>query len=265
MVTGDSGQTLPSALVHPTVANTKQGYRIYRMADALQAAAPIFMRLDFGSAAGANTPGIWVTIGTGSNGSGTITNLLWNGGASTTPNVFSGASVTQANNSYGSADTSRFALGMFCNAATAITLLFTLERTKDSSGNASADGLLLCYTSIAGQMGNTRYLNCALGPQPSVETALSYILTQTNPSQMFAPENAVGVAVVTHYKGASQQPGMNLVIVNSGDVTAEGQFAMTIYGAVRTYQQLNAQLIPRKVLVGSSLNDSNARCCMRYD
>src|SRR4051812_37579075 len=63
---GDSGQMTIASATHPSVANTKVGYRIYRMADSLQGSAPVFIRLDYGSSASANTPGIWITVGQGS-------------------------------------------------------------------------------------------------------------------------------------------------------------------------------------------------------
>jgi hypothetical protein len=57
-------------------------YAVYRMADALQATAPIFMRITYGSGnfgTGTPVPAFWVTLGTGSNGAGVITGIFYNG------------------------------------------------------------------------------------------------------------------------------------------------------------------------------------------
>lgn len=53
--------------------NTAAGYEIWRFNDSLQGTAPIFIKIEYGTASSANSPGTWITVGTGSNGSGTIT------------------------------------------------------------------------------------------------------------------------------------------------------------------------------------------------
>ena len=158
VVTADTGQTLPSALVAPTSANQKRGYRIYRMSDALQATSPVFMRFDFGSAGAVALPGIWFTIGTGSDGSGNITGIVFNGGANVSPNTGcnSGGSggASLVTNSYGSAASNRVSWGMFVNGGSAIWIwVFALERTKDSTGSDTGLGLLLVYNDPATQGG----------------------------------------------------------------------------------------------------------------
>jgi hypothetical protein len=266
VVTSDTGQTAPASLAHPTTGNTKQGYRIYRMNDSLQSTYPVFMRIDFGSYTGVNTPAFWVTIGTGSSGTGTITGILWNGGALTNAPVAGGNSVS-ANNSYGSAATGRASMGLFVTASGTFGMMFTIERTKSSAGADTGDGLLLVYSDAAvsaGNMNTSRYIIYAVGGQPTAEAGLSYILTRMNPTETFTPGD-VGVGVIIHFKGVAQQPGMNVVITNSNDVAAEGSFSISIYGASRIYQNLNAGPKPYKALAGAGTLDNNARVNIRYD
>jgi hypothetical protein len=261
VVTADTGQTLPSALAIPA-GNVKAGYRIYRMADALQATSPVFMRIDFGASANSVVPGFWVTIGTGSNGSGTITGILFNGGVVGTPTVANSGNSVTALNSYGSASTGRATMAIGVGTNNATSLIFCIERTKDSLGADTGDGLLLLYNSVTSAINSSRYIIMAGGTQPALESP-SYILTASNPSQTFAPGD-IGVGVVIHMKGIAQQPGANMMIVNSADVAAEGSFSLTLYGATRTYQHCNA-IPPYKALAGSGGIDTNARCCIRYD
>jgi hypothetical protein len=72
--TADTGQmAVPCVTNAPTAASQQVGYYVFRFNDTLQATSPIFFRLDFGSTpAGALYPAIWITVGSGSNGSGTI-------------------------------------------------------------------------------------------------------------------------------------------------------------------------------------------------
>jgi hypothetical protein len=271
VVTTDTGQTLPSALVGLTTANTKAGYRIYRMNDPLQATYPVFMRIDYGGGTNVgNSPGIWVTIGTGSNGAGTITGILWNGGSVAAPSVLSGGnSTTQLTNSYGSAGSSRAMIALFIQAASqAYPLVFTIGRTKNSQGQDTGDGLLLVYTGSGGSpnyLDTSRYIVYAGGVQPLAERGLSYILTYQSPTQTFAPGD-IGVGIVIHFKGIAQQPGTQILITNSNDVSAEGVIKMILYNATRTYVQLSG-LSPYKALSGASASapDNNARILARFD
>lgn len=262
VLTSDTGQTAPASLVHPTVANTKQGYRIYRMNDSLQSTYPVFMRVDFGGSANPAVMGFWTTIGTGSNGSGTITGALFTPAAS--PNVCNTSNSSTANqNAYGSASTNRATIAVgIAPSGNLCQNLFAIERSKDSTGTDTGDGLLLCYNS-GGLLNTSRYLNYAGGAQPTAE-ALSYVLTARNPSETFAPGD-IGVGILIPIRGIAQQPGMNIMIVNSSDVGAQGSFSMTLYGATRTYQHLDALLTPFKATAGSSVSDTGARVCMRYD
>lgn len=278
VVTSDTGQTLPASLPACTGVSQKKGYRIYRMNDSLQSVSPVFMRLDFGSgsyAGAGQNPGIWPTIGTGSDGTGNITGKLWDGGSITNPPVCSTISASQAaiaTNSYGSAGTNRFSIGLFIQTTNTLPMVFTMERTKDASGVDTSDGLLLVYTdpSLSGGGGTTnalsfsRYIQYPVGPQPAAEWGLSYALTTQNPTQTFG--GTIGAGIIIHFKGIAQQPGTNVVIVNAADMSAEGSMSLIIYGATRTYQHMNV-VIPMKALISNITvpPDPNARVCIRYD
>lgn len=271
VVTSDTGQTAPASLSTPGGLNTKAGYRIYRMADTLQATSPVFMRLDYGSSPGAaTTPAIWVTIGTGSSGTGTITGIVFNGGAVANGTVFcSSGNTSLANNCYGSASTSRFNIAMFIQQTSATyEFVFTLERTKDSSGADTGDGLLMIWSDSvtgAGLLQASKYMILAGGTQPTTEAGLNYVLSVQNPTEAFAPGD-VALGVVICIRGTAQQPGTNMMISASGDVSTLGSFSITLYGATRTYQNLGTLMIPQKVLTGVTYTaDANGRCNMRYD
>lgn len=70
--TADTGQINWTTVTRPGV-NTAAGYEIWRFNDTLQGTAPIFLKIEYGTGSGASTPQAWLTVGTGSNGSGTIT------------------------------------------------------------------------------------------------------------------------------------------------------------------------------------------------
>jgi hypothetical protein len=262
VVTADTGQTLPSALVAPTAINQKMGYRIYRMNDALQATFPVFMRVDFAASNNAaNAFGLFLTFGTGSNGSGTITGV-----AVANQQMAQCQTLSATFYCYGSAGPNRLTIGVPCLSGLTYSFFLSIERSKDSVGNDSGDGLILIY-GPAGSGTNynaiscSRYIVMAGGTQPLEEKALAYVLTTSNPTQVVAPGD-VGLGIVIPIKGVAQQPGSNVMIVNSADVSIDGLINAVIYGATRAYQHMNL-LIPCRRIVGTT--DSNARILMRYD
>jgi len=78
--TADTGQVAfgspVPAITLPGIGSPQGGgYQVWRFNDTLQSTYPIFMRFDFGTHDTYSAcPGIYITVGTGSDGSGTITN-----------------------------------------------------------------------------------------------------------------------------------------------------------------------------------------------
>src|SRR3954462_11008588 len=65
--TADTGQINWSTVTIPG-ANTAAGYEIWRFAD-----STLYLKFEYGTAPSTVQPQMWITVGTGSNGSGTIT------------------------------------------------------------------------------------------------------------------------------------------------------------------------------------------------
>lgn len=70
-VASDTGQIVPTSVTRPSTG-TFSGYRIYRAKDALAATKPLYVKLEFGVGATTARPSLRRTMGTGSNGSGTL-------------------------------------------------------------------------------------------------------------------------------------------------------------------------------------------------
>jgi hypothetical protein len=71
-VAPDTGQLDLATMVRPAI-NVFGGYRMYRAKDPLQASKPLYMKLSFGLAGALDRPKLERSLGTGSNGSGTLT------------------------------------------------------------------------------------------------------------------------------------------------------------------------------------------------
>lgn len=170
--TSDTGQVNLATVAAPVAANASAGYVIGRFNDTLQSTSPIFFKLEFGSGSAAANPQMYLTVGSGSNGSGTITN--GGGGAVTTRvSVLGGQGAISAITSY----TSRYVylatsgigyLGCVFKiggtAANAAMGAFSIKRTNDSSGNATSNGVAV-MTSVngatsPGSSSSNGYLQC---------------------------------------------------------------------------------------------------------
>lgn len=149
--TSDTGQINPATVSAPGATNTSQGYVIGRFNDALQSTSPIFFKLEFGSGSANGNPQMWLTVGSSSNGSGTIGS--GGGGAVTTRVACLGgvapvSLVTNYTSRYVYLATAGIGYLGVCfkinGAATNAALgTWTIKRTNDSSGNATSNGIIV--------------------------------------------------------------------------------------------------------------------------
>jgi len=159
--TADTGQINWASVTRPGT-NTDGGYEIWRFADTMQATAPIFLRINYGTGSVATRPRIQIIVGTSSNGSGTI------GGTALTATLTTSAGTGTAT---GSSFTSYMAAGegyfwfawLAGGATTGLASAFcAVLRTTDSAGAPTARGALILYpagaTSVTSSNGGHQHL-----------------------------------------------------------------------------------------------------------
>src|SRR5512135_157911 len=260
-VTADTGQMTISTAAHPTASNQKVGYRIYKMQDTLQSTAPIFLKLYYGSGSVVNLCGIWVTIGTGSDGAGLITGPMYKGEVNTNADIRNAnSSTTQANNIYGIASTNRASIALFAQAVNQqYTMAFCIERTVNGSGAATSEGVIVCWGSGAAEFNRSGYLTAADGMvQPPLELGCPHVLSGQNPS---AFGGNVGLGVVVPIRGIAKQPGYNLVAYKTSDFTGESTFTLSLYGSNITFLAVRYGMQHP----GASGTISSTASAIRYD
>lgn len=151
--TADTGQVNWGSVTRPGI-NTAGGYEIWRFNDSLQGSAPIYFKIEYGTGSAVNTPATWLTVGTGSNGSGTIT-----GTATTRIQSSTNAAATNTITNYQSyacavdgylGVTSKFGASLAGRGFTG----FIICRTCDSSGSPTATGFVV-YTCPIGTASST--------------------------------------------------------------------------------------------------------------
>lgn len=165
--TADTGQINWTTVTRASAGN-KAGYEIWRFAD-----STLYLKIEYGTASGgAGNPGLWITTGTGSNGSGTLTGQL-----STTATCHANTAPVSTSTSYTSyigRTADHLALCWKFNAATGSfpMAFFAVGKTVDNTGAATTTG----YSQWT--LGGTGLLT--LQPVRTTATAVTYNGTTAN-------------------------------------------------------------------------------------
>lgn len=156
--TSDTGQINNTTVTKPGGSNTSQGYEIYR-----NSSSDIYFKIEYGSGnGGATCPGIWLTPGTGSNGSGTIT-----GPGSNTLNRAQLGSNFQGQVAGGTLPSYCSGDGTYLNILSNVDTTgftsnypqslwgFMIDKIRDATGTATGEGFAIY--GFNGQDSNTRF------------------------------------------------------------------------------------------------------------
>lgn len=220
------------------------------MNDSLQATRPLFLKVEYGSRA-TTLPGVWVTIGFATNGTGTL--LPSPGFRATISNryqVTSGGAVNNSgSNSYINGDTSSLVAALwpsqYATQGTTGGGLFMVERTRDMDGTPNGDGVLLHVSTQQGSGSNGSATHILLYTtqynQPAAESSgMSIAGTGLNS----ANSSVIGSTMYTYpwFTGFSPKmggPSKWLVGMFSADLPPNTQFTMTHYGSSHTFLALS--------------------------
>lgn len=158
--TADTGQINWTTVLTPPGASTYQGYEIWRFNDSVQATAPIFFKLEYGSGSTTGRPAFRLTVGKGSDGAGTLTSVL----LPATVIAAGGTSSTASNWHISSGDGSMIgvapAVGFFNSLS--LPLFFAVERSRNNAGAATGTSVMVA-TSLGSVAPVVKMINYAIG------------------------------------------------------------------------------------------------------
>lgn len=132
--TADTGQVNWSTVTRPGT-NTAGGYEIWKFSD-----SSLYLKIEYGTAGTATIPSMWITVGTGSNGSGTITGQTSTRSSFTRNSTL--ASTSTAYTSYICHNTNAFSLvwKMNSDSNTYPGAMLVIGKTVDGSGTVTTVG-----------------------------------------------------------------------------------------------------------------------------
>ena len=226
--TTDTGQIDWATVLRPGVS-TYAGYEIWRFNDALQATKPVFIKMEYGGSATVDRPNLRVTVGTGTNGAGTLT-----GQVGTTRVLAPTASKTAGTSlpSYSSGSTSRLNLATNLDSASAqFTMGLFIERTKSVDGANTGDGIVTF--GISGNTNGNYQVIPFSGSIPVVATANMALGFDGVVSSAGA-----GVALNPTIASVGKALFASWLVYKHADIGELTPFTITHLGGVRTYMPL---------------------------
>jgi len=221
------------------------GYEIWRFNDSLQGTTPIFVRIDYG-ATGAEAPYMAITVGTGSNGAGTI-----NGATKSNLQNIAVASSPVASIAYPSWICYNPALGFLgvalklgINSNSEWGIGFLINRTADTSGAPTADGFNTWCLNQIGQSMYGQFQNP--GQVIRLPTDGSFVAVNTTGWPMGLPSSFAGgntQAVPLFQLQPAIQVAANMCMVIRNEVPNGTTFSLNIVGLTpRTFVSISNAL-----------------------
>lgn len=238
--TGDTGQVNWATVTVPSSARV---YEIWQPGDA---GTPFYLKLEYGYSA--TVPTIQISLGTGTNGSGTLTGFV------TTAQEITGTSNdTVVMECDFSGDTDRCGIVLNRNRGNQ-PMFFAVERTKNNDGTNSNVGVTqFCMpTANNGQQSIKFGVGVGIGTPANTFIALA---NGNGASAIF--DSTVPFSPAFPDIGFYGNPQTVLGFVHTQDVANGAYFTTTIYGDTRSYLRIQFQ---------TAIN-APVYCalCMRYD
>jgi hypothetical protein len=221
----DSGQIDWATVARP-IANTSAGYEVFRFADALQATAPVLIKIIWGCGAITSLRYI-VQVGFATDGAGTLTGYTSFAGTFTTTAALTASSLVRIS---GSTNRLCFASNVHTDVLTSCDL-FSIERTHNAAGGDTAQGVF--FFSKRGNIGNTYSLLTYAGGELDYRASYAACLApsvghgSTGTQTMVFP--------IFPAAGPFLNPMINCVGMFVGNITVGVPLTITILGSARTY------------------------------
>lgn len=235
--TADTGQINWTTVTLPGTS-TVGGYEIWKLSG-----GALYFKLEYGSGSGSNSPAITYTVGTGSNGSGTLTGQLC---TRTQSNLLGTLNTTSTYQSFLCATASFFGLAWKVGAisaypASAVSSV-CVGQTVDSTGAASSTG----YYVVIGAQTNTNSIRVAT--LQTVRTAATAATRSQGsyfslvPGVPSASTDGTNNQAYLHWLDTpAVQPALHTCSIRANELTLGSTFSATLVGSTaHTYIGVSA-------------------------
>lgn len=253
------GQIDWTSVAKPTTADTVQGYEVWRFSDALQAVAPVYLRVGYGSSSYVNIFGLQVQLGTEHDGAGGLAGTVTGVGRVDPGSAGVGAI-------YVVGDPGRVTFIGWPNVEYGAGHFFVAERLCDLSGLPTADGVWLLCAGNYGGLGALK-LSAVIryGGTPSVQSFPAGRMAASGmpPAMTGSSGNEVALFPVRVWSGLSETaPSLAVATYFTADLAPRVPVQVEAWnGTRRAYYPMGACSVAANV-VGMH---SNATVALRWD
>jgi hypothetical protein len=269
--TGDSGQLNGAgnngwASVSVVPGSAVFYYEMFKTSDAY---TQFFVKVEYGNVTGTNCPSIRLSLGTGSNGSGTLTGYFTSALVCNLTNFTPPSTTTQyeCNFCYGAG--SMIAVMMWRNGTGNSQQIFAIERSLDSNGNYT-NGYVTLF--VGGYHVSVPFVQqtlvfgvgaVQLFSGSGTSQGRSGLFTRAVPQAVVTSSTfngSIGFDTSTPYVGKWDSPCTVIGSAAPTDIAEGVTFTVTLYGNTRTY-------MPGKIgsFTSAGWGNSAGAVCMRYD
>lgn len=221
--TADTGQINWTTVTRPS-ANTAGGYEIWRFSD-----SSLYLKIEYGTGGSATVPQMWITVGTGSNGSGTIT------GQTNTRNTWAGSgsptSTATAYTNYVSHITGALSVCFAANSTTSSAFpmgYLVVGKTVDGAGASTTTGFGVLRHSAAGgpSFQSVRIASTAV----TYTDTTNYSVIPGNPSSSLVGADIQAYAIWLNVPQVVPFAWANIYVIT--EITELNTFSVAMVGAV---------------------------------
>ena len=145
--TSDTGQVDTATVTRSGSVNTATGYAIFRFNDSAHSTTPIFIKLEFGTGNPVTQTSMWITIGSSTDGAGTITGTTYRPRAQVS---WSGTGPGTSAACYNASEGVLWAHWVQSLGGGSASATFFVERFKNrNTGEVSTEGLVSIWNGTA--------------------------------------------------------------------------------------------------------------------
>lgn len=234
--TADTGQLDPTTATVPA-SGADAGYWVFRLNDGI--GSGLYLRLDPGRMGSGGMMRLGVTLGTGSDGAGEITGVIL---PRLDLNAASTASTTTAVSSFASSDGHSLAI-MHAPENPNCRIQIIIERSRDSSGAATADAIAIALSSFG--TSGVRVVPFSDPTRLSLGSHLPVALPDTiggisawGPTTSLSPDGEVAPTFPVPWVAAGCPPWISgaCAVVAPGDAAVTSLIQVSPHGSPRTFR-----------------------------
>lgn len=218
--TSDTGQIDWITVLRPTANYQLMGYEIFAMADALQATAPIFIKVSYGSSGGTNFPGVYFVASTGTNGAGAQTGQV-SAQFQLITTFFDSATSYQ---SRVSGANNRLAYYLWYGWS-GYGSMFSIERTHDQYGADTNEGFLI----MCGQEGTSYFFTQVVPMTGTIPAQQQHGNATLPPTGSGAYGTDIYLYPLRAWGRGESGPSLNIALFFAANLTADVVVSATMW------------------------------------